>query len=92
MEKHILSSSIWLLKKTAAKKQIVNILFEQRDLSAMCNENLATFRTLSLQLITIPKVKILVVAGPNLQGLVVSLPADFAQARRSLQLSHQLHM
>ena len=41
MEKHILSSSIWLLKKTPAKKQIVNILFEQRDLSAMCNGNLA---------------------------------------------------
>ena len=36
--------------------------------------------------------KILVVVGPNLQGLVVSLPADFAQARRSLQLSHRLHM
>lgn len=51
-----------------------------------------TFRILSLQLITIAKVKILVVARPNLQGLVVSLPADFAQARRSLQLSHQLHM
>lgn len=89
-----MSSSIWLLKKTAAKKQIVNIAyFLNKEIYLPCAMGTwQTFRILSLQLITIAKVKILVVARPNLQGLVVSLPADFAQARRSLQLSHQLHM